>query len=194
MMLPRIIAVARPIFSLDSIRCGTKESEEVLRVDLYKKLHAALENIQLKTDIEQPWARAHEEILEAVLQTPAARVCLALDHDGEQPWIGRAKRLVEAGMESALARAALRCALESDKEMVKAELAVWLETLRELVQFGDEMGIYSYASSAPWIQFRQYMKEARGSGDLEDYGSIRASLKITPPSIPSDPPTTAKAN
>lgn len=131
-------------------------AEEALRGPLYDALYDADE----------------EEIQQILEDDDAALDVLALPIDGEQPWLGRAKRILCAG-DPLLRQGAM--ALPNGEELWED----FVESLRNLVDDRDEMGLYSYSLCEPWKNFGRAYRAAFGQGGLVQ-GETRVSLKIAP--------------
>jgi hypothetical protein len=132
------------------------QAEENIREPLYQALHRIDE----------------DEIHRIVEDEPAAQAVSSILIDGETPWTARAKRILRSS-EPTLRKGA-RSLPEGEQ--------LWEEftsSLKNLVEEGDEVGIYNYSQCQPWKTFRQAYRTAIGDPAVVQ-GETRVGLKITP--------------
>jgi hypothetical protein len=132
---------------------------------------------QAEENIREPLFQAlynmdEDEIHRIVEDEPAAQAVSSIPIDGEIPWTSRAKRILRSS-EPTLRKGA-RALPEGEQ--------LWEEfttSLKNLVEEGDEVGIYNYSLCEPWKAFRKAYRAAIGDPAIVQ-GETRVGLKITP--------------
>lgn len=132
---------------------------------------------EIREPLYQALYNVNEDEIHAILEdSPAALGIVAIPHDGERPWTGRARRILRHP--DPLLRTGARVMADGEERWTE-----FVKSLENLIEEGDEYGIYSYSLCEPWKSFRRNYRVALGESPIVQ-GETRIGLKITPLSKP----------